>query len=226
MTAPAALLFDFGGTLDSDGVSWKERFRRIWSEEAGPVEPARFDRAFYDADDALVGNLPPDLSLAATVERLAGGLAQRLGGEETAARRVGSRFTQEAFWALAQSASLLASLAPRYRLGVVSNFYGNLVAVCREAGLAPYLAAAVDSAVVGAAKPDPRIFEEALRQIAAAPEDTCVIGDSPARDMTGARRMGMRHVLLSGSDPSASAELCCAGDSVIRRLADLPEVLV
>ena len=97
-----AVLFDFGGTLDSDGIPWKARFFRLWSEEVGEVEPERFDRAFYDADDALVGNLPVDLPLAETAGRLAAGLANGLSaGHGSACERVASRFCEEAHGHLA-----------------------------------------------------------------------------------------------------------------------------
>src|SRR5438045_3863186 len=45
------LLFDFGGTLDSDGLTWLDRFHVIYKEEGIELT----DRAFYDADDQLPG---------------------------------------------------------------------------------------------------------------------------------------------------------------------------
>ena len=50
-------------------------------------------------------------------------------------RRIGDRFTEESLRQLAQSAALLSRLRERYRIGIVSNFYGNLQAVCDEVGL-------------------------------------------------------------------------------------------
>jgi putative hydrolase of the HAD superfamily len=219
------LLFDFGGTLDAEGIAWKARFVRLWREEVGEVEPESFDRAFYNADDELVGNTPATLPLAETVERLSHSLARRLGGDPEAADRIAARFSREASEHLCASAALLKRLAARYRLGIVSNFYGNLATVCEEAGLSPHLSVAIDSAAVGASKPDPRIFEAALAALAARAGDALFIGDSLARDMAGARGVGMPHVLLAGSGPSAPAAACCPEDPVIRRLADLEEVL-
>src|SRR5262249_21801229 len=87
-----ALLFDFGGTLDSDGVPWKERFHRLWIAEGETVEPADFDRAFYAADDALVGVLPSSLTLSETAGLLARGLAKELGtADPDVAARVARR---------------------------------------------------------------------------------------------------------------------------------------
>ncbi len=219
------LLFDFGGTLDADGIAWKDRFARLWRQEAGEVDARDFDRAFYDADDALVGSLPPASTLGQTARGLADGLAARLRpADPGAAGRIASRFCSDAAAHLAASASLLESLSDRYRLAVVSNFYGNLQAVCEEAGLSSHLAAAIDSAAVGFQKPDARIFRAALAALDAAPSDAVFIGDSLARDMAGAREIGMRHVWIAGSHVP-EPEPCCAQDRVIRRVLDLPDAL-
>jgi FMN phosphatase YigB (HAD superfamily) len=222
----SVLLFDFGGTLDADGIAWKERFFRLWRDEGEEVLRERFDRAFYAADDALVGAVPATLSLAETVERLARGVGERLGtGDDLLPGRVASRFCEDAREYLNRSGELLALLASRYRLGVVSNFYGNLAAVCRDAGIERHLLAAVDSADIGSCKPDPAIFQAALALLEAGPAESVFIGDSPARDMAGARGVGMRHVLLAG-ESSGGLRPCCAGDSMIRRLEDLEEMFL
>jgi HAD superfamily hydrolase (TIGR01549 family) len=213
-----AILFDFGGTLDADGVAWKERFRRLFDEEGLGAED--FDRAFYDADDALVGSIPRDLSFAETVGRLSGGVARRL-GRPKAAEAVASRFLADARAHLTRNAPLLASLHGRYRLAIVSNFYGNLDAVCRESGLSPHLDAAIDSVVVKAEKPDRRIFEAALAALGVSPRKALFVGDSRPRDMEGARALGMRHVWLRPGE----GEPCCPGDTVIGSLRELPGML-
>jgi len=74
-----AVLFDFGGTLDAEGVAWKERFFRLWREEAGESAPEGFARVFYKVDDSLVGTVPPTLSLSETVYRIAQGVTRALG---------------------------------------------------------------------------------------------------------------------------------------------------
>jgi FMN phosphatase YigB (HAD superfamily) len=213
------VLLDFGGTLDADGVAWKDRFRRLFSEEGASIGEG-FDRAFYDSDDAMVGVIPRETSLTDTVERLSGDVAGRLGRPE-AAGPVARRFLADARGCLDRSAELLARLHGRFRVGVVSNFYGNLEAVCREAGLSPHLDAAVDSAVVGAEKPDRRIFEAALSAVGVAPSEALFVGDSLSRDMAGALALGMPHVWIRSGEGRA----CCAGDRVIASVSDLEGLL-
>jgi FMN phosphatase YigB (HAD superfamily) len=218
-----ALLFDFGGTLDAEGVPWKERFYRLAREEGLEAPPEVFDRAFYGATDVLEGTIPKAAGFRDTVERVASGLASRLGREEALLRRIGDRFADDSLRQLAESAALLARLSQRYRIGIVSNFYGNLHAVLDEARLTPSIGAAIDSTLVGCKKPDPRIFQAALDSLKAAPSETVFVGDSLKRDMAGARAMGMRHVWLRPAYAAANGGggPCCAGDDVIARLSEL-----
>ena len=216
----SALLFDFGGTLDAEGVPGKDRFYRLAGLEGLHVPPARFDPAFYGATDSLEGVIPRSAGLRETVERVADGLAVRLEREQALLRRIGDRFLEDAMRQLALSAALLSGLSARYRIGIVSNFYGNIQAVCDEAGLAPWITVAVDSTIVGCKKPDPRIFQAALDALQASPAEAVFVGDSLRRDMAGARAMGMRHVWLR-PESAASAGPCCPGDPAIARLTDL-----
>jgi putative hydrolase of the HAD superfamily len=218
-----ALLFDFGGTLDADGVPWKTRFRHLYRAQAVDPDDTVFDRAFYAADDALLGALPASCGLGETVRRLAAGVSTGLGiADPRIAAEVGRGFLEASRVSLAESRRMLARLRERYRLGIVSNFYGNLEAVCAEAGIADLLDVVVDSTRVGTTKPDARIFRHAIDALGVSPSEATFIGDSPSRDMAGARAMGMRHVWLT---PERSAHPCCPGDRVIARLADLEPVL-
>jgi len=222
---PSVVLFDFGGTLDADGVTWKERFFRLWCEEAGAVAPERFAPVFYAADDAVVGAVPPTLSFRETVGRIAQGVAQGFGASDPAlTERIAKRFLEEAVERLRASALLLGQLSRRYRLGIVSNFYGNLSTVCADVGLSPFLTVMVDSACVGCVKPDPRIFQAALAGLNVQPEQAVFVGDSLPRDMAGARGIGMPHIWLTPQTTPADRP-CCPDDRVIHRLEDLGRLL-
>ena len=222
---PIAVLFDFGGTLDADGVAWKERFFRLWCEEAGVIAPERFAPVFYAADDAVVGAVPSTLTLRETVGRIALGLTRGMGtSDPTLAERIAMRFLEETWDRLRASALLLDQLSRRYRLGIVSNFYGNLSAVCAETGISPFLSVMVDSVCVGCVKPDPQIFQAALAGVNAKPEQAVFVGDSLPRDMAGAKGIGMPHIWLTPKT-SGGAEPCCPGDRVIHALEELRQLL-
>src|SRR5438552_632864 len=96
--------------------------------------------------------------------------------------------------------------------------------VCDDAGIRPLFSVLVDSAHVGCAKPEPRIFLHALDALGLGPADATFVGDSPSRDMAGARAVGMRHIwLVSATAPAQDP--CCRGDRVIHSLKDLEALL-
>jgi HAD superfamily hydrolase (TIGR01509 family) len=245
MTKPIeAVLFDFGGTLDADGVAWKERFHALYRSEGLDVTAAAFAAAFFAADCPLVGGLPPATGLAETVDALtanleaelarlsagadgAGTFRDRTDGDR--ARRVASRFLSGASAAFSRNRPVLEALRQRYRLGVVSNFYGNLEAVCDSVGLTPLFAVMVDSHRVGAEKPDPAIFRAALEALHAPPETTMFVGDSLRRDREGARRAGMGFIWIAPQEVWA-AEAQASADpldhATVTQFSDLMKILI
>src|SRR5204863_7203228 len=81
------------------------------------------------------------------------------------------------------------------RLVVVSNWDCSLPDVLERIGIAPLVDAVVASAVVGAAKPDPRIFHAALERAGCRPGEALHVGDSVTADVEGATAVGIHAVL-------------------------------
>lgn len=94
---------------------------------------------------------------------------------------------------------LLADLARRYRLAVVSNFdyTPTAVGLLETAGVVDLFAAVVVSDEVGWRKPAPPIFGEALRRVGLGPEDALFVGDRADIDVVGAQRAGMHAAWLN-----------------------------
>ena len=202
-----AVLFDYGGTLDANGIPWKERFGTLLANEGFEVPSERFDPAFYAADDAMVGGVPESLSYADTVSRLAESLVVALGLEAPAlGQRLGQRFLSDSLGQLSTNAGVLDALSRRYRLGIVSNFYGNLERVCEDVGIARFMTVMVDSTRVGWTKPAPAIFEAALRVLDVEPERAIFVGDSLRRDRSGAAAMGMPFIWFRGDNADAPSD--------------------
>jgi putative hydrolase of the HAD superfamily len=92
---------------------------------------------------------------------------------------------------------------------VVSNWDVSLRGVLDDTGLAPLLDGLVISAEVGAAKPDPAIFERALEVAGASRGEALHVGDTVDVDVAGALAAGLRAVHLdrSGADREAMTTL-------------------
>ncbi|MGH7402060.1 MAG: hypothetical protein ACREKQ_06500, partial [Candidatus Rokuibacteriota bacterium] len=119
-------------------MTWKDRFFTLWRDEGRADGREAFDRVFYRADDALVGAIPATLTFEETVRRLTADLAAALSvTDERVSARVAERFLDDAHRHLRRNQPLLARLRARYRLGLVSNFYGNLETVCHNTAIRP-----------------------------------------------------------------------------------------
>ena len=230
MQAIETVLFDFGGTLDADGVAWKERFHALYRAEGLNLSAEAFAPAFYTADDALVGALAPTTGLEETVHALAADLEAELarraarGIDSARGRRVASRFLSEMSATFARNRPVLKALGECYRLGVVSNFYGNLEAVCESSGLASLFGVMADSQRLGAEKPEPAIFRAALSALGAAPETAVMVGDSLRRDGEGARRSGLSFIWIAPEEAQA-AERRGASEVAVTGLPELLDIL-
>jgi putative hydrolase of the HAD superfamily len=89
------------------------------------------------------------------------------------------------------------------RLGVISNADGLIGERLRQLeilqvgpGLGVEVECVIDSGDVGVMKPDPRIFTIALDAMAVEADDAWYVGDMPGIDVVGARRAGLRPVLM------------------------------
>jgi HAD superfamily hydrolase (TIGR01549 family) len=83
-----------------------------------------------------------------------------------------------------------------YRLAVLSNTESNLRDRITAAGVEPFFETLVISAEVGSEKPDRKIFDEALRRMAVAPERAIHVGDFYSIDVIGARNAGIAPIML------------------------------
>lgn len=224
-----AVIFDFGGTLDSNGMPWLDRLYPIYRAEGVGLSEEEFAGLFLRVDGALTGQKKlrvqgyRDTILTHTREvlRLAG--ARRLG----LAERISDRFSSDSHKAFEKSQKILTRLHKSYRLGIISNFYGNLDAVFKSINLDPFFEVLADSQRLGVSKPDPRIFQYALREMELKADQCLMVGDSISCDMTGARSVGMPHAWLFGDrfKQGKPAEACCKGDRVLRSLDELAALL-
>jgi putative hydrolase of the HAD superfamily len=122
------------------------------------------------------------------------------------------------------SEAVLRALHATHRLGLVTNGASDLQREkLQHSGLARWLHAVVVSGDVGIGKPDPAPFRRALELLGARAEEAVMVGDTPERDVLGARAAGVRAVWLDrhgralpeGFEPPER----------ITSLADLPALL-
>ncbi|MBS0375621.1 MAG: HAD-IA family hydrolase [Proteobacteria bacterium] len=219
-----ALSFDLDNTLwDTPPVLLRaEAVLRAWLEREAPALAARYDGAALARLRAEVAAAAParahDLSYlrtealrrAALASGYAAPLAERAFGVFLTARNDIVPF--------AEVPGALARLARRLPLYALSN--GN--ACVWRVGLGRHFRAAIDAAMAGAAKPDPRSFARLLA-VAAVPAATLLhVGDDAEADVAGARAAGLQSAWVNRSGEPWPAALPRADLEV----ADLGELVV
>ncbi len=86
--------------------------------------------------------------------------------------------------------------ATGFTIGVVSNRDDPLEHYLDEIELQPFLDFSLAAGQINSYKPDPAIFQHALRQAGTRPDQTLYVGDNYYADIIGADRVGIRPVLL------------------------------
>ena len=196
-----ALLFDFGGTLDGAGVHWRDRTYRFLQQAYPEIDRDTFDRVDRAAVDRLIdsGN-GPQLSLRETMDVIATGIYETLGLDRDIKDQYVDFFCEDAKEHLDRNRQWLATLRDRYRIGVISNNFGNTQGWCDEYELLPLLDIVIDSTVVGVLKPEADIFHAALTGINASPNEAIYVGDTYLDDVVGAKGVGMWTAWLVGEE--------------------------
>ncbi|MDQ4005314.1 MAG: HAD family hydrolase [Actinomycetota bacterium] len=121
----------------------------------------------------------------------------------------------------------LPALARDYRLGVLANQERWIRDTMRRDGLDGYFDVWAVSAELGVEKPEPGIFEHALRQAGVGPERAVMVGDRLDNDIAAAKRVGLHTVwMLRGEAPDdPTDEQLAVPDAAVRTLRGLPGVL-
>lgn len=121
--------------------------------------------------------------------------------------------------------TVLKQLRSKYKLGIVSNlaYPPSLMRTLERFDLVKFFDVIMISGDVGWRKPSPRIFLEALESLEVGAAETVFVGDSLLHDIEGAKKVGMRTVLvreaLTGEKETESP------DAVVSELDELPVVL-
>jgi putative hydrolase of the HAD superfamily len=196
-----ALLLDAGGVLVRPDP--KLLLPALADVGIGPSAGA-VARAHYVGVASIDRSAPgsDEEALPRYVEGVVRGLAVPAGRRELARRRLTDLMASRRPWSdvVEESRAELVRLTESgLDVAVVSNSRGWIEAVLRDVGVCQVgpgrgaeVRAVIDSHVIGAEKPDPRIFRAALRALGRSTEHAIHVGDSVHFDVEGAQTAGIR----------------------------------
>jgi len=123
--------------------------------------------------------------------------------------KVYDQFRDSRGWVLfPETREVLSELNSKVKLGVISNFDSRIYGVMRDLDILTFFDSVTISSETGFAKPDPAIFQAAVKALNSEPRTILLVGDSLHDDVLAARAMGMRAVLIDrrGRQPDAGVE--------------------
>ncbi|MEI7675181.1 MAG: HAD family hydrolase [Bacteroidales bacterium] len=203
------LLFDYGGTIDTNGHHWAEVLWEAYGEVQIFVTKAQFREAYVFGERALARQplIRPEHNfkdvlvikcrLQAEYLKEKGFLTDAVWANKIE-NNVAERCYQFAKQTTAKAAKTVEALSKKYPMALVSNFYGNIETVLQEFGLAEFFSVIIESAAVGVSKPDPAIFELGVEALGLLPEECVVIGDSVSKDIAPAQSIGCQTIWING----------------------------
>jgi putative hydrolase of the HAD superfamily len=110
-----------------------------------------------------------------------------------------------------------------YRLGLITVCTEDVELLWPESEFAGLFDVEVFSSSIGVSKPDPRIYRHCCEELGVDPHDAVFVGDGANDELDGARRVGMKAILIHkrGQDPLWPEVQEWDGP----RVASIPEVL-
>jgi putative hydrolase of the HAD superfamily len=225
------VFFDAGETLIHPYPSFHELFASV-AHEAGyevsgdtalEVQQRLAPHLFELAEETGIEN--PSLSAEDSI-RFWSHLYRRLLGElgiedERLVEEMYGTFSSTSSYRLFDDVlPALDALAPRYRIGLISNFEEWLEEMLVELEVGQHFDVSVISGIEGVEKPDEAIYRRAVAKAGVEPSRAAHVGDSPSNDVEPSASIGMVPVLLDRYDRYPGS------DAVrIRSLSELPNLL-
>jgi putative hydrolase of the HAD superfamily len=197
-----AIFFDAVGTLFYLTKTVGDHYALVGSEVGLTLDAHQIDRAFYRAWQQM--RLRPAIDgprenddkgwwrelVDLVLDQVAPSLSEL--DRDNFFEIAYEHFAEAGVWELyPEVADVLEKLRPRFQLAVVSNFDGRLRFILEHLGISKYFVHVFISSEIGADKPDPEIFQRALKFIDLKPDEALHVGDDSERDWKAASEAGL-----------------------------------
>lgn len=206
--AITTVFFDMGMTLANLRTGWHGVYHEVFQRAGLELPLGEVEQAVSESW-AQVATEDPTAEYEATLEF---SQSWQREVEERVMHRLAihPHIREDLFWQILQAfedpatyelyPDVLATLdklrAAGYRMAIISNWGWRLPELCQALGLTPYFEQIFTSARIGYAKPNPKIFQYVLQQMAIAPAEGLHTGDSLSADVGGAWGVGLQALWL------------------------------
>jgi putative hydrolase of the HAD superfamily len=191
-----AVIFDLFGTLVKlyVGPGYEAMFDRVAGIlNISPQEMRRYwQKSLYDRS---IGVIPDNrTAFRAMMDELGKPVTQ---AQLDQASQVRLDYTARSLTPRADALATLRALrAAGLKTALVSDCTSEIPAVWPDTAFEGLFDVTIFSCAVGVKKPDPRIYQLALDRLGTKPEECLYVGDGSSRELSGARAVGLRAILI------------------------------
>lgn len=231
---PKGYIFDYGGTLDTNGNHWGKVIWHAYQRQDVPISEDDFREAYVFAERKLGSEriIMPDFSFRQTlskkIEIELGYLVYKgvINISQFEVEKLHAAILTDLYNGVKQttahSVEVLTQLKKKCEgMVLVSNFYGNMHEVLKEFGFEGLFSHIIESAVVGIRKPNPQIFQLGVDALKLNASDILVVGDSYPKDIVPAKQTGCMTCWMKGEGWTDDEPDGKAADFVINDLTEL-----
>lgn len=232
-----AIIFDYGGTLDTGARHWANVLWEGFCQASVPVSETQFREAYVFAERALAKApiiCPEDnfhtLLLKKTNIETEELVRQKYWSPSETERMAAVKTISDycynyAVETLDTSRKVLEQLKKQYKLVLVSNFYGNIETILKDFNL-EYFEDVIESAVVGVRKPDPEIYRMGVRATGFPAEEVAVVGDSYGKDIVPAKLVGCKAIWMKGESWAPENTDETLPDAIVENITQVADLLI
>ena len=206
-TGKKALLLDMNGTFmfGEDRFGPSEDYSVHYAQLGGKLNRLRINSVVHGIYEYLSRRYPDETyrhNFPSVKQALAAILDETYDDEEVP--KIVATFVHHELGHIPTAyASALHTLRRRFALGAVIDIWSPKVAwldIFRQKGIYALFGAVSFSSDHGMVKPSPKPFELVLNQLNVAKTEAIVVGDSPRRDLGGAKNAGIACILVGGPE--------------------------
>lgn len=232
-----AIIFDYGGTLDTGARHWANVLWEGFCQASVPVSETQFREAYVFAERALAkapiicpeDNFHTLLLKKTNIETEELVRQKYWSPSETerlaAVKTISDYCYNYAVKTLDTSRKVLEQLKKQYKLVLVSNFYGNIETILKDFNL-EYFEDVIESAVVGVRKPDPEIYRMGVRATGFPAEEVAVVGDSYGKDIVPAKLVGCKAIWMKGESWAPENTDETLPDAIVENITQVADLLI
>jgi putative hydrolase of the HAD superfamily len=210
-----AVIFDLWNTIAAwPHDRWAEVRPQI-AERFG-LSPEEFDSRWYDRELSHLRETRPFADVLELFD-----LSPDAAAEVVSLRR---EVTKQGLVPVPGALETISALREReLRIGLITVCSEDVPQLWRETDFHGLFDAEVFSATCGLRKPDPEIYRLALGRLGVEPEEAVFVGDGANDELAGARRVGMRPVLIHPAGETPLWDGLADWDGL--RITSIPQVL-